>query len=409
MNPLLLLRVALRALWRAKVRSLLTSLGIIVGIAAVIVVMAIGNGATVMIKDQMSSLGDNLLIIFPGSQNAGGVKGGMGTQQNLTDGDADALTRECSHVRAVCPMVSAGCQTIFGANNWWTRVSGVTPNFIEVRNWPIAQGTFFTEADQRSGTHVCVLGATVAENLFGEDPVLADNTFIRLRNIPFRVLGILTKKGTNAFGQDQDDAILTPLTACRRVLQRNSFDNVNQIMLSLDSMDNLDLSRKEITTIIRERHHTTANADDDFTIRDMAEVTKMITQVSSFMTILLTIVASVSLLVGGIGIMNIMLVSVTERTREIGLRMAVGARQRDIMMQFLVEAIMLSGIGGLIGVGFGIGTARLLANIYHWPVLIAPLTIIVALGFSAAIGIFFGFYPAWRASRLNPIDALRYE
>ncbi len=409
MNPLLLLRVALRALRRAKVRSLLTSLGIICGIAAVIVVMGIGNGATAMIKDQMSSLGDNLLMIFPGSLNTGGVRGGIGTQQTLTDGDADALARECTHVRAICPMVSSGCQTIFGANNWWTRASGVTPNYPDIRNWPVAQGTFFTDADQRSGSHVCVLGATVAENLFGEDPVLADNTFIRLRNIPFRVLGILSKKGTAAFGQDQDDTILTPLTTCRRVLQRNSFDNVNQIMLSLDDMSNLELTRKEITTAIRERHHLAPTADDDITIRDMAEVTKMVTQVSSLMTVLLTIIASISLLVGGIGIMNIMLVSVTERTREIGLRMAVGARQSDIMLQFLVEAIILAGFGGVIGVGFGIGAARILANVNHWPVLISPMTIVVALGFSAAIGIFFGFYPAWRASRLNPIDALRYE
>ena len=409
MNPLLLLRVALRALRRAKVRSLLTSLGIIVGIAAVIATMAIGNGATAMIKDQMSGLGENLLIIFPGSQNAGGVRGGMGTQQNLTDGDAEALARECTHIRAVCPMVISGCQTIFGANNWWTRASGVTPNYPDVRSWPIEQGTFFTEADQRSGTHVCVLGATVADNLFGEDVTLPDNTFIRLRNIPFRVLGILSKKGTAAWGQDQDDIILMPLSACRRVLQRNSFDNVNQIMLSLDDMSNLELSRKEISMAIRERHHLATSADDDFTIRDMAEVTKMITQVSSFMTILLTIIASISLLVGGIGIMNIMLVSVTERTREIGLRMAVGARQGDILRQFLVEAILLSGIGGIIGVGVGIGIARFLSNLNHWPVLISPFTIFVALGFSAAIGIFFGFYPAWRASRLNPIDALRYE
>jgi len=408
-NPLLLLRVAFRALWRAKVRSLLTSLGIIVGIAAVIAMMAIGNGATSMIKEQMSSLGENLLMIFPGSQNTSGVRGGMGTQQTMTDGDADALAKECSHVRFVCPIVVAGAQSIFGANNWWTRVSGVTPNFLEIRNWPVEQGSFFSEADQRSGTHVCVLGATVAENLFGEDPVLVDNTFIRLRNIPFRVLGILAKKGTSAWGQDQDDLILTPLTTCRRVLQRNSFDNVNQIMLSLDNMSNLEISRTEIVTTLRERHHLAPSADDDFTIRDMTEVTKMVTQVASLMTILLTIIAAVSLLVGGIGIMNIMLVSVTERTREIGLRMAVGARQHDILTQFLVEAIILAGVGGVLGVGLGIGFARTLAHIYHWPVLIAPVTILVALGFSAAIGIFFGFYPAWRASRLNPIDALRYE
>ncbi|MEI6211010.1 MAG: ABC transporter permease [bacterium] len=409
MNPLLLLRMALRALWRAKVRSLLTSLGIIVGIAAVIAMKGIGDGATVMIQNQMSSLGDNLVMIFPGSQNSGGVRGGMGTQQNLMDGDATAIARECVHVRAVCPIVMAGAQTMYGANNWRTMAQGVTPSFQEVRRWTVTEGTFFTEADQRSGARVCVLGATVAQNLFGDSMELPENAFIRIRNIPFRVLGILSKKGTAAWGQDQDDTILMPLTTCRRVLQRNPFDNVNQVMVSLDSMDNLELARQEITAVLRERHHLAVSADDDFTIRDMTEVTKMVSSVASSMKILLTIIASISLIVGGIGIMNIMLVSVTERTREIGLRMAVGARQRDILNQFLVEAILLSGVGGVIGIGFGIGAARILAHAKQWPVLIDPSTILLALGVSAGIGIFFGFYPAWRASRLNPIDALRYE
>jgi putative ABC transport system permease protein len=410
MNPLLLLRLALRALWRAKVRSLLTSLGIIVGIAAVIAMEAIGNGAKVMIQNQMSSLGDNVVMIFPGSQNAGGVRGGVGTQQNLMDGDAAALTRECTHVKAVCPMVMAGGQVIYGANNWWCRnINGVTIEFLAIRRWSMDQGTFFTEADQRSGTHVCVLGATVAANLFGEDPALPDNTFIRIRNVPFRVLGILSKKGTTAWGQDQDDTILTPLTTCRRVFQRNPFDNVNQIMLSLDDMSNLALSLKEITATIRDRHHTAPSADDDFTIRDMTEVTKMVSSVADSMGVLLTSIALISLVVGGIGIMNIMLVSVTERTREIGLRMAVGARQRDILWQFLAEAILLSAVGGVIGIGCGIGFAQLLAHVKQWPVLIEPSTILLALIVAAGTGIFFGFYPAWRASRLNPIDALRYE
>ena len=409
MNPLLLLRVALRALWRAKVRSLLTSLGIIVGIAAVIAMKAIGDGATVMIQDQMISLGYNLVMIFPCSQKAGGVRGGVGTQQNLMDSDATALARECMHVKLVCPMVMAGAQAMYGANNWRTQVQGVTPSFQDVRRWTVTEGTFFTDADQRSGAHVCVLGATVAQNLFGEGVSLPENAFIRVRNIPFRVLGILSKKGTAAWGQDQDDTILTPLTTCRRVFQRNPFDNVNQIMISLDDMDNLEEARKDITTNIRERHHLAPSADDDFTIRDMTEVTKMVSSVATSMKVLLTIIASISLVVGGIGIMNIMLVSVTERTREIGLRMAVGARQSDILWQFLVEAILLSGVGGVIGIGVGVGAARILANAKQWPVLIDPSTILLALGVAAGIGIFFGFYPAWRASRLNPIDALRYE
>ncbi len=409
MNPFLLLRVALRALWRSKVRSLLTSLGIIVGIAAVIAMKAIGDGATVMIQSQMSSLGDNLVLIFPGSQNAGGVRGGVGTQQNLMDGDATALARECVHVRAVCPIVMSYGQAMYGANNWRSQTQGVTPSFQEVRRWTLTEGTFFTEADLRSGARVCVLGATVAQNLFGDNAELPDNAFIRIRNIPFRVLGILAKKGTAAWGQDQDDTILTPLTTCRRVLQRNPFDNVNQIVVSLDDMANLDAARQEITAILRERHHLNASADDDFTIRDMTEVTKMVSSVASSMRILLTIIASISLVVGGIGIMNIMLVSVTERTREIGLRMAVGARQRDILNQFLMEAILLAGFGGMLGIGVGIAAARILADAKQWPVLIDPSTIMLALGVAGGIGIFFGFYPAWRAARLNPIDALRYE
>jgi len=409
MNLLLLLRVALRALWRAKVRSLLTSLGIIVGIAAVIAVMGLGNGATVMIKDQMNSLGNNLVIIFPGSLNTGGVRGGTGTQQSLMDGDATALGKECQHVLSVCPIVTTSGQTMYGANNWWSPISGVTPNFLEMRRWSMAEGDFFTEADMRSGSHVCVLGATVAQNLFDSDSAMPENTYIRIRNIPFRVLGILAKKGTAAWGQDQDNIVLAPLTACRRVLQRNPFDNVNQIYLSLDSMANLESTKREIASVIRDRHHLSSDADDDFQIMDMTEVTKMVSSVSNLMTVLLTVIASISLLVGGIGIMNIMLVSVTERTREIGLRMAIGARQRDILRQFLVEAMMLSGIGGLLGVGVGVAAAHVLADINHWPILVSPLTIFVALGFSGAMGVFFGFYPAWRASRLNPIDALRYE
>jgi putative ABC transport system permease protein len=409
MNPLLLLRVALRALWRAKVRSLLTSLGIIVGIAAVIAMKAIGDGATLMIQTQMSSLGDNLVMILPGSQNTGGVRGGGGTQQTLTDGDATAIARECAQVRTTCAIVMAYGQTMYGANNWRTMTQGVTPSFQEVRRWTLTEGIFFTEADLRSGARVCVLGATVAQNLFGENAELPENAYIRIRNIPFRVLGILSKKGTAAWGQDQDDTILMPLTTCRRVLQRNPFDNVNQIMVSLDDMNNLEPARKEISAVLRERHHLTSAADDDFTIRDMTEVTKMVSSVASSMRILLTIIASISLVVGGIGIMNIMLVSVTERTREIGLRMAVGARQRDILNQFLVEAILLAGFGGVIGIGVGIAAARLLANAKQWPVLIDPSTILLALSVAGGIGIFFGFYPAWRAARLNPIDALRYE
>jgi putative ABC transport system permease protein len=408
-NPLLLLRLALRALWRAKVRSLLTSLGIIVGIGAVIVTKAIGDGAKNMIRTQMSSLGDNLVMVFPGSQNSGGVRGGMGTQQTLMDSDAAAIARESDHVKAVCPLVSSYGQAMYGANNWRAGVQGVTTSFEEVRRWPVAEGVFFTDADQRGGARVCVLGATVAQNLFGEKTPIPEDAYIRIGRTPFRVLGVLSKKGTNAFGQDQDDTILMPLTTCRRVLQRNPFDNVNMIMVSLDSMENLEDAREDITAILRERHHLAPSTDDDFTIRDMTEFTKMISSVASTMGILLPILALVTLVVGGIGIMNIMLVSVTERTREIGLRMAVGARRMDILCQFLVEALLLSAVGGLLGIAAGTGAASLIARLAKWPILIDPLTITLALLVAAGTGVFFGFYPAWRAARLNPIDALRYE
>jgi putative ABC transport system permease protein len=409
MSPLLLLRMALRALRRAKVRSFLTSLGIIVGIAAVIAMKAIGDGAQESIRGQMSSLGDNLVMLFPGSLNTAGVRGGVGTQQTLMERDATAIATECEHVKAVCPMVMSGGQVQYGANNWRTGIQGVTPAFEEVRRWPLAEGVSFTDSDLRSGARVCVLGATVAQNLFGEGSPMPENAFIRIRNIPFRVLGVLSKKGTAAWGQDQDDTIIMPITTCRRVLQRNPFDNVNQIMISLDDMANLEEARREITALLRDRHRLAPGTDDDFTLRDMTEVTKMVSSVATSMRVLLTVIASISLVVGGIGIMNIMLVSVTERTREIGLRMAVGARRRDILWQFLVEAILLSAVGGLIGIGVGVGAARILAQAKQWPVLIDPSTIVLALGVAGGIGIFFGFYPAWRAARLNPIDALRYE
>lgn len=405
MNWLVTLRIALRALRRNKVRSLLTALGIIVGIAAVIAVVAVGQGATVMIRQQVSSMGSNLLVIFPGSSRTGGFHGGMGSQQTLTSEDADAILKESRYARAVTALVRSGAQLVYHENNWASQVQGVTPSYPEVRSWDMASGSFFTDSDVRSGTRVCVLGATTVEHLMdGDDPVGAT---IRVKNMPFRVLGVLTRKGTTAWGQDQDDIVIAPLTTVRRVLQKSAFDNVNQILVSLTSLS--DAARDDIAAILRQRHRIAPGADDDFTITDMTEVTQMITQVSSLMTILLTVIASISLLVGGIGIMNIMLVSVTERTREIGLRLAVGARRHDILMQFLVEASVLSGIGGIIGAALGTGAALMLGRVNHWPVLVSVGSVVLALVFAGAVGVFFGFYPAWRASRLNPIEALRYE
>jgi putative ABC transport system permease protein len=284
---------------------------------------------------------------------------------------------------------------------------GVNTSYLDVRAWAVADGDSFTEADLRSGARVCVIGNTVAENLFaGESPV---GKTIRIRRMPFLVLGVLARKGSSTWGQDQDDIIIAPWTTVRRVLEKSSFNNVSMLMISLTSMDSLEQARSEITALLRDRHRLPGSADDDFTLRDMTELTQMMTQVSGLMTILLTAIASISLLVGGIGIMNIMLVSVTERTREIGLRMAVGARRRDILMQFLVEAVVLSGTGGLVGVALGAIAAYVVAHANNWPVLISTGAIALAMTFSAGVGIFFGFYPAWRASKLDPIESLRRE
>ncbi len=407
MNWLVTIRIAMRALYRNKGRSLLTALGIIIGIAAVIAVVAVAQGASVMIRTQINSMGNNLVMIFPGSTRVGGFHGGMGTQQTLTSDDGDAILRESQYVVAVSPMVRSGGQVMYRENNWATSIQGVGPSFLSVRSWDIGNGEFFTDSDIRNGARVCVLGLTVVEQLFsGEDPV---GKSIRIRNMPFRVIGVLSRKGSAAFGQDQDDTIIAPWVTVSRVLQRSKFNNVNQLMVSLGSMDNLEQAKKDITGILRQRHRLAPESDDDFTITDMTEVTQTITKVSSLMTILLTVIASISLLVGGIGIMNIMLVAVTERTREIGLRMAVGARRRDILMQFLAEAVALSGVGGVIGIGLGAVAAHIVAQVNHWPVLISAGAILLALGFSAGVGIFFGFYPAWRAARMDPIESLRYE
>lgn len=407
MNAAMTLRIAIRALYRNKVRSLLTALGIIIGIAAVIAVVAVGHGATVTMKQQIGSMGSNLVIVFPGSMRVGGFRGGMGTQQTLTAEDGDAILRECPYVAAVSPSVRSGGQCVYRENNWASSIQGVGVTYPQVRNWSTAQGEFFTEADVRGATRVCVLGKTVVTQLFGDDDPVGET--IRIRNMPFRVVGVMVAKGSAAFGQDQDDTVIVPWTTARRVLQRSPFNNVNELMISLHSMDSLKQAREDITAILRQRHRLAPGTDDDFTVTDMTEITDTITQVSRLMSVLLTVIASISLMVGGIGIMNIMLVAVTERTREIGLRMAVGARRRDIMMQFLVEAVVLSGLGGLIGIFLGVGGAYVLGQANKWPVLITPWSVLMALCFAAGVGIAFGFYPAWRAARLNPIESLRHE
>ena len=407
MNGLMVIKIALRALARNKGRSLLTALGIIIGIAAVIAVVAVGQGASTNMRNQINSMGNNLLMIFPGSQNAGGFRGGSGTQQTLTAEDGDAILTESQFVTGMTPLIRSGAQCIYRENDWATMIQGVNVQYPEVRSWTVASGDFFTEADIKSAARVCVLGKTVADQLFqDEDPV---GKTIRIRNMPFRVIGVMSPKGSAAWGQDQDDTIIAPWVTIRRVLDKSKFNNVNQLLCSLKTMDSLPQVKEEVGAILRQRHRINERDDDDFTIMDMTEVTQMITQVSSLMTILLTVIASISLLVGGIGIMNIMLVAVSERTREIGLRLALGARRYDIMMQFLVEAVVLSGVGGIIGIALGVSAAGILGSANHWPVMISPGAVILALTFSAGVGIFFGFYPAWRAARLNPIESLRRE
>lgn len=407
MNLFITLRIALRALLNNKVRSALTMLGIIIGISAVIAVVAVGQGATVMIKDQINSLGQNLMLIFPGSSSSGAFRGGAGTKTTLTAEDAETIKKECAWVKFITPYVRSWGQLVYGQKNWRSSIEGVNGDYPDMRSWQLENGRFFTESEVRSASKVCLVGATVAKELFeGDDPI---GKTIRVRNMPFQVIGVMEKKGTNTFGQDQDDIILTPWSTVVKSLQGSTFFGVNQIMVSLTSLEGMEEARKEITAILRQRHRLAEDADDDFSINDITELTKAITQISTMMTLLLAIIASISLIVGGIGIMNIMLVSVTERTKEIGLRMAVGARAKDILLQFLVESIALSGIGGIFGITLGAVTAEVLSKVTNWPVLVSAVSVVLAVAFSGGVGLFFGLYPAWRAARLNPIEALRYE
>ena len=408
MNILMILKVALRAIFRNKVRSLLTALGIIVGIAAVIAVIAIGEGASTQMKASISSMGNNLVMIFPGSMRSGGMHMGAGAVTTLMPEDGEQIKEQLPHlVNAVTPMIRSNAQIIYQENNWQTTISGCGPDFVAVRGWDVGDGAFFTDADVRAGNRVVVIGQTIVDNLFPNTSPVGKT--MRIKNMPFKVIGVMQPKGSNSMGQDQDDILIIPYTTVKRVLQRSKFNNVNQLLISLHTMDDLDLAKEEITAILRQRHKIYNGKDDDFTVRDMTEIVDSITSISRLMTLLLTAVASISLMVGGIGIMNIMLVSVTERTREIGLRMAIGARPRDILLQFLLEAIVLSCAGGAIGIVAGVAGAQIVGHVNNWPILITPPSIILSFGFSALVGIVFGFFPAFRASSLNPIECLRYE
>ncbi len=400
-----IIRVALTSLMRNKTRSLLTMLGIIIGVGAVIAVVAIGEGAQYNVQRQISSLGTNILIIFPGSTSRGGFSGGAGSFNRMTEEDVKAIRERCPSVMAVSANARIGAQIIYANSNWATSVQGVYPEFLVIRDWALSSGTFFTEQDNRSGAKVCVIGKTVATNLFpNEDPI---DKIVRIRKMPFKILGVLKEKGQNAMGQDQDDIVLAPFSTVQKKIQGTTF--VGSILVSARTAKEIPAAQDQITEVLKSRMRVQPNEDPPFTVRTQTDIANAAKSTSEVFTSLLYSVAAVSLLVGGIGIMNIMLVSVTERTREIGIRIAIGARSNDILFQFLTEALTLSAIGGILGIGFGVGGANIVSNIQGWPTLISTQAITIAIVVSAAVGIFFGYYPAHKASKLNPIDALRYE
>jgi putative ABC transport system permease protein len=401
-------RISFRALKVNKMRSALTMLGIIIGVGAVITMLAVGTGASRRIAEQIASMGSNLLIVLPGATTSGGVRMGAGTQPTLTLADAEAIKRECPSVSHVAPVLNGVAQAVYGHQNWSTGVLGTTPSMLIVRDWPLASGKSFTDQDVKSAAKVCLLGQTVVDNLFGDmDPL---GQFIRINNVPFVVIGVLLPKGQSERGQDQDDAIYVPVTTAQKKLFGTSFPGmVRIIMVQAKSTEDLAPAERQINELLRQRHHIGPKQDNDFTVRNLTQIMQAAEQSTKVMTLLLGAIASVSLLVGGIGIMNIMLVSVTERTREIGIRMAIGAKTWDIRLQFIIEALTLSLIGGLAGIVAGISSSEMISAIAGWTTVVSPLSILLAFGFSGIVGIFFGFYPAYKASLLDPIDALRYE
>jgi len=400
---------ALRAIRRNVLRSALTMLGVIIGVAAVLTMVSIGRGANAAVQKQIASLGNNLVMVIPGATTANGVHSGSGSAASITVADATAIAKESPAVAEVAWAKRDVVQVVYGSQNWSTAAHGVPPSYLSVRDWPISAGRFFDERDDASASAVAVLGQTVVDQLFapGEDPI---GVTIRVKNVPFEVIGVLARKGQTAWGQDQDDVVLMPfLTAERRVLGTKILGTVDMIVVSTVSADDLPEVEQQIRSFLRERHRIPAGQDDDFTVRDLNEIAEASKAASEVMMNLLLSVASVSLLVGGIGIMNIMLVSVKERTREIGVRLAVGARTGHILLQFLVEATVISLVGGAVGLVVGIAATQLIARLAEWPTLLSAPAAVAAFLVSGAVGIFFGFYPARRAARLDPIAALRYE
>ena len=400
---------ALRILRRNPMRAGLTMLGIIIGIGAVVAMVSLGQGATASVQAEISSLGTNVLIIIPGATTIGGVRGGLGSISTLTVGDAQDIEKKVMSVTMVMYATRSVLQVIRENKNWSTIVLGTTPEFPDIRSWPIAQGNFFTQSDMDAAAKVVILGKTTAQNLFesGEEIIGSE---IRIRNVPLRVIGILTPKGQSITGQDQDDLIVLPFTTAeRKVLGTQFLGTVGIILVATQTRHDIPAVVDDIKDLLRAKHHLQSSEEDDFTIRTMEDIAKTIAGTSRTMMLMLMSIASISLVVGGIGIMNILLVSVTERTKEIGLRMAVGAKRIHILLQFLIEAVIMTTIGGILGVGAGIGISLLLTKLIGWPTIISMPAVAAAFFFSLVVGIFFGLYPANKASKLNPIDALHYE
>lgn len=402
------LRIALRALRINKMRSFLTMLGIIIGIAAVIAMMAVGSGASYVISQQIASIGSNILLVLPGSMTSGGLRTGSGGVQTLKSEDGKAMMNECPSVELAASIVRGSGQIVYGNQNWSTLLMGTSPELFVIREWPVVEGRSLTSSDVDGASKVCLIGRTIAQNLFGSENPLGK--MIRIKKVPFIVVGVMDAKGQSPQGTDQDDVIFVPLRTAQRKLMGSQFpDTVGAILVKARSEEQLPAAEKEINDLMTQRHRITNGKEPDFTVRNLSEILAVAEQSSKAMSLLLGAVASISLIVGGIGIMNIMLVSVTERTREIGIRMAIGAKKNDILLQFLTEAVLLTLLGGLIGIALGAGGATVVSRILSWPTLISPLSVSIAVLFSGAVGIFFGYYPARKAASLNPIEALRYE
>ncbi len=405
MDFIAILKIALRALARNKLRSGLTMLGIIIGVGAVIAMVGVGQGAQTQVQSQIANMGTNLLVVMAGSPNQGGVRTGFSGVKTLVVEDMGAILRECPAVKTAAPGVQSRGQVIYGNQNWSTSITGTSPEYFEVRSWPIKDGASFDDAQVERAANVAVLGTSVQNALFGaEDPI---GKTIRIKNIPFTVIGITSSKGQSSYGQDQDDVIHLPYTTVQKKITGTTW--LNMIHVQAIAQDATALAQQQIEVLLRERHRIRQGEDNDFNVRNLADVAQLAEESGRVMTLLLGSIASVSLIVGGIGIMNIMLVSVTERTREIGIRMAIGATESDVQRQLLIEAVVLSLLGGILGIIIGVASSNIISKVLRWPTSISPVAIVVAVFFSIGVGIFFGFYPARKAARLDPIEALRYE